>query len=1440
MADDITLTVRVRDMTRGEFAQLRRRMHGLNRDIQQVGNSSNLSSQRADRLSQSIRGVTGRMAQLQRTGGGARHEMDFMRRSMGLLSRDLRMAARSGEITSDEFRTLQTELDNTRLDFDHLDNSVRRHSAVTLRAARADAERARALQAMGRLQAAAMREDERRDNAALRALQDMGRAHAAALREDARREAAIARQRLASQRSAAASLMADRAFQLRVIRAHGAAIREEDRRNAASARAAAAAARAAGRTLAAAMRQQQSDQRNRVSRLAGLSGDDGLNIRFNGLSDSDVGRMGRGFAMLRGLIDDVSGSTSDARRNIRNLGRDLNAMGQLLADARREGNLTRRDFNALTNGLNQVSTGARSLRRSGDMSRAAFRDVRREVALFRSQMHLLNNDGNVFSRLAARTHLFQRGLRDTREHLTGVRRVMNGMGDGLATGLRGGILGTGALVAGMRRLGTVINVNKRWTAILLGLLLLLGPVAQALGALLVVALGGAFIALGALALKGSETVKRSFKEMKDSVASDVRDAAQPMEGFLSQGIDQVTKSVSLMKPALESAFTATGPLISNFFGAFTDLAAKAMPGIVRSLQSMGPAIDGFRQGMGLLGRGIGDMFDAMTRNGGAEALGQVWVTLGDEMRHLLTNIGEFINFSAKSSTATMILVTVFRTLSGVLHLVEAGLSALDSVFGSMFRTLMGNGMDIDKLSSSFGDLGASFSTSGKDAATLRSELDQINQSLRETREARDAVDDLDIPDTMKDRLRDQYDETEAGLLSQRESLTQAIAAAEAEAASKTRDHSAAVQALRDSIIALNETNLNRLDAQSAMEKAIDDAVEKAKELKGKIQMSAGGVLNVDTEEGRAAQEIMSAIAKSTSEYVAKLTEAKAPQADINAAWARGREQLIGLADNLGISKEAITAYADQVLQTPESVTTTLKAEAEGAKKNVDELRGKIAKVDGKEAKSRATVEAFRAMERLSAVESKLNALDGKTAVTTVTNRTINEIITNSKTYRSVHDIVGATGGLFTGSDFTKRGYAQGGMITGPGTGTSDDIFAPWLSNGEFVINAKRTKQYLPLLEAMNKGQLKLGMGFAKGGKVSSETKSARSDLAKQLTISTMGRTAGYKNTEFEKSLAKPSSMSDLVSAINSALSAIKKAFGGKSSLFSKMSSIGKTLIKYEQKLLKVNTALDKAKDKLDDLKQAASAIRTSVAKGVISDSNITRLASGEGKVKVNDILNEMRQNQDKANAFADALEQLKAKGVSRTIIEQVAEAGMDGGGLETAQALMRATPDQIDRINMMQGSIGAAATAAGKTAADALYGAGIQAAQGLVDGLVRNQKAIEAAMMRLAKSMEKSLKKALGIKSPSRVMMAVGDYTAEGFAVGMEKNRNVDTAWTSMLNPKVATAGASWAGGNGGGQITIPVYIGNKMIDEIILDSNRRTVRTRGGNVQTVYGARTR
>ena len=76
---------------------------------------------------------------------------------------------------------------------------------------------------------------------------------------------------------------------------------------------------------------------------------------------------------------------------------------------------------------------------------------------------------------------------------------------------------------------------------------------------------------------------------------------------------------------------------------------------------------------------------------------------------------------------------------------------------------------------------------------------------------------------------------------------------------------------------------------------------------------------------------------------------------------------------------------------------------------------------------------------------------------------------------------GGGSGAFDPSVNFGGNRAEGGIIKGPGTGTSDSILA-MLSNGEFVVNAAATKKNKDLLELINSNRIEK---FASGGSVGS-------------------------------------------------------------------------------------------------------------------------------------------------------------------------------------------------------------------------------------------------------------------------------------------------------------------------------------------------------------------
>jgi TP901 family phage tail tape measure protein len=548
--------------------------------------------------------------------------------------------------------------------------------------------------------------------------------------------------------------------------------------------------------------------------------------------------------------------------------------------------------------------------------------------------------------------------------------------------------------------------------------------------------------------------------------------------------------------------------------------------------------------------------------------------------------------------------------------------------------------------------------------------------------------------------------------------------------------------------------------------------------------------------------------------------------------------------------------------------------------NIDNWSSQIAAAKG-QLKSVPPEKRAALKAQIADLQAKVRQAKGELASLhdkTVTLRSINEIITKSTTYRSVHDIVGATGGLYTGKAFR---YAEGGLVQGPGTGTSDDVPAPWLSNGEFVIKKASVDKYgEKFLQRLNDGQVEVPR-FARGGKVrlskaqqkareaAKAEAQARHEAEGDLTISHFGHMAGYQHSEFRNALGKPDSLSSLVGALNQWRGIIEKSLHGsaENKLLKQLDSSGKQLIKWEKQLDGVTKNLEKAKDKLASLKDAAAQLASSVRSNLLSSANITKGAGSDSTTTLSSIKSGMRMSRDKVTAFAAALKQLKAKGYSKSIIQQVAEAGIDGGGLETAGALLEASASEVKSINQTQGQIDKAAKSAGKTAADAVYEKAIKDQTKVVDKLTKQQHALQKSMDKLAHAMEKAIERAF--KHAGKAAGGVVGYAAAGgirsnltwvgeqgpelldLPAGSRVFSNPDsrrmwaqaqTPWASMLNsPRGSAPAAASVPAAGDGQpLVIQLRIGEKDFGELWVDTGRKAVRARGSVEATLRPPRGR
>lgn len=229
----------------------------------------------------------------------------------------------------------------------------------------------------------------------------------------------------------------------------------------------------------------------------------------------------------------------------------------------------------------------------------------------------------------------------------------------------------------------------------------------------------------------------------------------------------------------------------------------------------------------------------------------------------------------------------------------------------------------------------------------------------------------------------------------------------------------------------------------------------------------------------------------------------------------------------------------------------------------------------------------------------------------------------------------------------------------------------------------------------------------------------------------------------------------------------------------------------------VAAKLKAAQKKLKDIQKTWADEQKSVASGIMQGFSVVTDAPQEGfALSAQDVVNKMQSQMQKATQFAAQLQALKAKGLSAGLLAQIAAAGVDQGGV-TAAALQGASKSQIDQINAAQAATKKAAGAAGAAVADSMYGAGLKSAQGLVKGLQSQEKAIEAQMMRIAKSMQKAIKKALGIRSPSTVFRDLGVYIPQGLAVGIETATHHAVTATRGLAASVAAAGPVGVGASG-------------------------------------------
>jgi len=360
--------------------------------------------------------------------------------------------------------------------------------------------------------------------------------------------------------------------------------------------------------------------------------------------------------------------------------------------------------------------------------------------------------------------------------------------------------------------------------------------------------------------------------------------------------------------------------------------------------------------------------------------------------------------------------------------------------------------------------------------------------------------------------------------------------------------------------------------------------------------------------------------------------------------------------------------------------------------------------------------------------------------------------------------------------------AQGGPISGPGTGTSDSIPA-MLSNGEYVVRAKSVAKYgMAFLNSVNQGSLgisRLASGGLAGSEVANGLASGMTNSASKVNdAARVMASAVEAGVRTELQIASPSKkMQALAKEIGAGL--IKGLTGSRDQIKSASAALAKDiwatfsgstdnrlavmLGQQTKKLLELAAKRDKVASVLAAGQQMA---KDQKAAG-LSFASVTSLPNGGNTFDAGGILSGLNVRLGQLKSFSANISKLAKMGLSKALIGQLIASGPDGGAAYAA-ALVKATPDQLKALNSTQAQIAKVSSSYGNSAADIMYDAGSQAGKGFLTGLKAQQKSIEDSMSSLAKAIQAAIKKALKIKSPSRVMADIGVNVAKGLVMGID------------------------------------------------------------------------
>ncbi len=199
-----------------------------------------------------------------------------------------------------------------------------------------------------------------------------------------------------------------------------------------------------------------------------------------------------------------------------------------------------------------------------------------------------------------------------------------------------------------------------------------------------------------------------------------------------------------------------------------------------------------------------------------------------------------------------------------------------------------------------------------------------------------------------------------------------------------------------------------------------------------------------------------------------------------------------------------------------------------------------------------------------------------------------------------------------------------------------------------------------------------------------------------------------------------------------------------------------------QRLQKLAVQRDAIAKKIADANKFAA----DTTAAALSAFSVQSLSQGRDEVNTDTLLDGLRRGIRQVQRFNAQVQALAKRGLNKSLLEQILGLGPEKGA-QLAQSLTEADKATFARINALQKQLTTASNKLGRTGADALFDSGKAAGKGFLAGIKSEQRAIEKLMLDIAKGMQRAIRRALDIRSPSHVFAQIGAMTGAGLQVGL-------------------------------------------------------------------------